>query len=347
MRIRVRVQPRASRSAFAGEHRSRRIMGRLTKVLLVFVDGVGLGPADRSRNAFAAAPPPALRLLLDGRVSALENAPFLGQRASLIPLDATFGVEGTPQSGTGQTALLTGRDAVRLHGRHFGPWVPTRLRPLLLEENVLARAKRAGRDVAFANAYPEELVEAGRRALRDGSRLPPYLRAGPPLAALGAGVLTRHTAELERGDAIASEITNDGWITQLGRTGVSRRSAVEAGGLLVRIAAEHHLTLFAHYATDTAGHRRDLAAAIIALQRFDEFVRGIIEALDEDTLLIIASDHGNLEDCTTGHTRNPALCVVAGRGHAELAGSLHDLTDITPAILAVLRVQGSPAELAE
>ncbi|MGH7506696.1 MAG: alkaline phosphatase family protein, partial [Longimicrobiales bacterium] len=120
--------------------------------------------------------------------------------------------------------------------------------------------------------------------------------------------------------------------------------------LLVRIAAAQDLTLFAHYATDTAGHRRDLADAIAALRRFDEFVGGIIEALDEDTLLVIASDHGNLEDCTTGHTRNPALCVVAGRGHAELAGSLRDLTDITPAILAVLGVKerkGSTAKFAE
>jgi hypothetical protein len=306
-------------------------------VLLVFVDGVGLGPADPLRNAFAS-PLAALGRLLDGRLAVDGCFPYYGRHASLVGVDATLGVDGTPQSGTGQTALLTGRDAVRLHGRHFGPWVPTRLRPLLLAENVLSRAKAAGRRVAFANAYPEELVAAGRRAVDSGTRLPTYLRAGPPLAALGAGVLSRHTAALERGDAIAAEITNEGWIEHLGRRSLPRPSAAEAGLLLARIASAHDLTLFAHYATDTAGHRRDLGAAVDALRRFDAFLGGLVDALDGDTLLVVASDHGNLEDCTTGHTRNPALGIVAGAGHRDFAAGMRDLTAIAPAILRSLGV---------
>ena len=52
-----------------------------------------------------------------------------------------------------------------------------------IELRLLAIAKRAGRRVAFANAYPEEVLETAGPGAR--SRGP--LRAGPPLAALGAG----------------------------------------------------------------------------------------------------------------------------------------------------------------
>jgi 2,3-bisphosphoglycerate-independent phosphoglycerate mutase len=309
------------------------------KVLLVFLDGVGLGDDDAHANAFVGATLPVLARLFEGRLAVRATAPFHGAAASLVGLDATLGMDGTPQSGTGQTALLTGVDAVQRYGRHFGPWVPVSLRPLLLERSVLARARAAGRRVTFANAYPEELVEAGRAALADGARrLPPYLRAGPPLAALGAGVLDRHTPELERDEAVASEITNDGWREHLGRSGVPIRTAAEAGATLARIAAAHDLTLFGHYATDYAGHRGALAGAIAALERVDAFLGGLLADAPADLRIIVTSDHGNIEDCTVEHTRNPALCLVMGEGHAGFASQLRSLVDVAPAILRELEV---------
>jgi 2,3-bisphosphoglycerate-independent phosphoglycerate mutase len=306
-------------------------------VLLLFIDGVGLGDDDAATNAFALASLPVLTGLLDGRRVVGATAPFHGTAASLVGLDATLRVDGLPQSGTGQTTLFTGVDAVRMHGRHFGPWVPVGLRPLLLEQSVLARAAAAGKRVTFANAYPEELVEAGRVALAAGGRrMPPYLRAGPPLAALGAGVLNRHTPELERDDAVASEITNDGWREHLRRTGVPIRTAAEAGATLAHIAAAHDLTLFAHYATDTAGHRGGLAGAIAALERVDAFLGGLLAAAPPELRIVVTSDHGNIEDCTVGHTRNPAVCLVLGSGHAAFAAELRSLLDVTPAILREL-----------
>jgi 2,3-bisphosphoglycerate-independent phosphoglycerate mutase len=308
-------------------------------VLLMFIDGVGLGDDDAATNAFVRASLPVLARLLEGRRAVRTRAPFHGTAASLVGLDSTLGMDGTPQSGTGQTTLLTGIDAVQRYGRHFGPWVPVSLRPLLLERSVLARAGAAGRSVTFANAYPEELVEAGRAALADGARrLPPYLRAGPPLAALGAGVLDRHTPELERDDAVASEITNDGWREHLGRIGVPIRTAAEAGATLARITSAHDLTLFAHYATDYAGHRGALPGAIAALERVDAFLGGLLAAAPADLRIIVTSDHGNIEDCTVGHTRNPVLCLVTGPDHAAFAATLRSLRDVTPAILRDLDV---------
>jgi hypothetical protein len=221
-------------------------------------------------------------------------------------------------------------------GRHYGPWVPTALRTPLQQTNVLTRAKAAGLRVAFANAYPEELIASAHTS---GTFTPiGPLRAGPPLAAAGAGLLTRHTPELMEGRALSSEITNEAWRERLHRTMLPFIDARTAGSTLARIANENDLTMFAHYATDYAGHQQDLQAAIDALQLADEFVGGLLEELDPSVTLLIVSDHGNLEDASAGHTRNPALCIVVGPGHSDLGRSLQSLVDVAPVVLAELGV---------
>lgn len=310
--------------------------------MVFFVDGVGLGAADPATNPVAAARLPVLESLLEGRRPFLTEAPFSGALASLVGVDAHLGVPGVPQSGTGHATLLTGEDGVRAFGRHVGPWVPTALRPLVVRRSMLARARMGGLEVAFANAYPEELVERlppGPDAVIAGRHLGP-LRAGPPLAAIGAGVLTRHTPALERGRAVASEITNDGWIERLGRRALPEVTPEEAGANLAAIVARNDLTLFAHYTPDHVGHRGDFDDAVVAVERVDRFLAGLVPALPAETLLLLVSDHGNIEDVRREHTDNPALGLVVGPGHADLARSLHDLRDVTPAVLRALGVDG-------
>ncbi|HEX6588993.1 MAG TPA: alkaline phosphatase family protein [Longimicrobiales bacterium] len=306
-----------------------------SRVLVVFIDGVGVGEPNVSTNPLAAAATPGLDALLEGRRLLANHLPFSGVRASARGLDATLGIDGLPQSGTGQAALLTGMNAAREFGRHFGPYAPTAIRPLIERDSFLAVAARAGRDVAFANAYPESLIAMASR----GGRLPLPLRSAIVIAALGSGTLVRHEPELIAGDAIASEITHGGWREGLGRTAVPEISAQQAGRNLAAIARRHDLTLFAHYATDGAGHLQDLGAGIDAWLRVDEFIGGLIDALDDDITLLVVSDHGNLEDVRGQHTRNDALCIVAGAGHAELASELTSLMDVAPAVLRRVAVE--------
>ena len=306
-----------------------------SRVLVVFLDGVGVGADDPGVNPLAAARTPALDALLEGTRPVASKLPWQGARASARGLDATLGVDGLPQSGTGQAALLTGVNAAERFGRHFGPYTPTALRPLVERENLLAVAAGAGETVAFANAYPADLIALAG----SGGRLPLPLRSAVVIAALGAGVLVRHERELASGDAIASEITHAGWREGLGRTEIPEISAEQAGRNLAAIANRHRLTLFAHYATDGAGHLQDLNAGVDAWQRVDAFLSGLLERLDPGVLLLVASDHGNLEDVRAQHTRNPALCLVTGSGHAALAERLGSLTDVAPALLDVLGIE--------
>jgi 2,3-bisphosphoglycerate-independent phosphoglycerate mutase len=112
----------------------------------------------------------------------------------------------------------------------------------------------------------------------------------------------------------------------------------QAGSNLARISGRADLTLYAHYATDAAGHRRDMRSALDSLARVDAFLKGIVRSLDADTLLVIASDHGNLEDVRSGHTRNPALGVAAGPG-SDRASELDDIREVAPFLLELLGVR--------
>ena len=293
----------------------------MSRVLFIFVDGVGIAPAAPT-NPFTAAPPTHIDALV-------QNG-----RATLASLDATLGVAGLPQSGTGQFTLFTGENGAARFGRHYGPWIPTTMRASLFDDNILTRAQTRGFDVAFANAYPEELLHAAQVS-GTFSPIGP-LRAGPPLVAAGAGVLTRHTTELQHGAAISSEITNEGWREKLKRTQLPLVTPHQAGQNLARIAEQHDLTLYAHYSTDQAGHEQTLEAAVAALQTFDAFVGGVAEGLARDVVLVVASDHGNLEDITAGHTRNPAFALVVGPDHTARAARLNSLLDVTPALLSWL-----------
>jgi 2,3-bisphosphoglycerate-independent phosphoglycerate mutase len=295
----------------------------VSRVLLVFLDGVGIGADDPATNPFTASPPPAISSWLRER------------SATLAGLDARLETEGLPQSGTGQYSLFTGDNGAQRFGRHYGPWVPTALRESLRNDNLLTRALAQGLRVAFANAYPEELITASQ--LNGAFQAIGPLRAGPPLVAVGAGLLNRHTDALRDGHAIASEIINEGWREHLARHDLPAVTPVQAGANLARIANTNDLTLFAHYSTDAAGHKQDLDAAIAALRIVDDFLAGVLEYLDDDVVLLVASDHGNLEDASTGHTRNPAFGLVAGHEHAAIAGELHSILDVTPVVLLRLR----------
>ena len=78
--------------------------------------------------------------------------------------------------------------------------------------------------------------------------------------------------------------------------------------------------------------------AIEALERVDAFVEGVVNGLGPEVLLLIASDHGNIEDVTVGHTPNPALGVATGPC-AGLASEMRDLRSVCPFILGLMGIE--------
>ena len=179
----------------------------MARVLFLFLDGVGIGPPDPEVNPFFRAVLPTLTSVLGGHLPSLDEPEPAGSFGRAFPLDACLGVKGIPQSGTGQVALLTGRNAPRAFGRHFRSLATGWPGAQPLErENFLSWAAEGGASVVFANAYPK-----GYPGTRDSKRV-----SALPLAAQAAGVLNRDHRALANSRAIASEIVNDGWIHHLG-----------------------------------------------------------------------------------------------------------------------------------
>lgn len=300
----------------------------IDRVLVLFMDGVGLGADDPEVNPLAHADIPILRSLLSGRRPVRANGGYATRHATLLPLDAQMGVPGLPQSGTGQTTILTGVNAPALLGQHYGPYPNQPLRDLLSNGNLFRHLLAARKPVAFANAYPDRFLN---RLGRGTERLSANSRA-----AFLAGLKLRGPAELKAGRAISSLLTNSYW-REWGYD-IPELTAAEAGAQLVRLTDDHALTYFEFWYSDVAGHRQDQELALHVLQQLDEFVGGILDTLDlSHSLLVILSDHGNFEDLSTPkHTLNPALTLLVGAGHQDLAPRLRSLQDVTPSLKTML-----------
>lgn len=295
-------------------------------LLLLFLDGVGLGEPDPAFNPFTASPTPTLRDLLGGPL--VQNGVVDREGILLVSADATLGVPGLPQSATGQTALLTGLNAPALVGHHVTAYPTPSLRALLAEDNLLVRAAAAGRSVALANAYTSEYHAAvGSGRLRHGAIT---------LAALGADVRLRGVDDLRRGEAVFHDLTN----RRLRSWGhdVPLRTPQEAGRTLARVAGAHDLTLFEFFLTDLSAHGRTDETPAEVVEMIDALLGGVVDALPPSATLLLTSDHGNLEDLRTrGHTRNPVPVLAVGPQRHRFA-SVEAITDVAPAVLRALDV---------
>ena len=287
-------------------------------VLLIFVDGVGIGtrgphnPLDGLEAEFFA-------LFKDEE----PRLPFDGQMAVT---DARLGVEGLPQSATGQTAILSGVNAASLIGRHLHGYPSPRLKQALSERSIYKQLLDLGRTVTFANAYTPRYFDARPRFV-----------SATTVAAESAGVRLRNLADLDRGEALFHDFTNYSLIG-MGQV-VKSRTPEEAGRVLAGLAAAHDFTLYEHFITDRLGHlqNRDWARGHIAL--LNRFVRAVLEKADlKRQTIIVTSDHGNIEDLSSrSHTLNAVATLAFGAGASFIRSRVARLTDITPAIVDYLR----------
>jgi len=298
-------------------------------VLLIFLDGVGIGTKDPERNPIVRARLPALRSLLGGPVFHRGSARCASKLAELSPVNATLGVGGLPQSGTGQAAIFTGVNAPKRIGRHFGPYPTSELRPVIEERNVFRRVLELGKSAVFANTFPRQFFEytkSGTRRLTVTS-----------MAAMMAGVPLLDAEALRRNEGVSADLTRERW-PELGYPDIAIVTPAISGSHLAELCRRHDFVLFEYWLTDHAGHKQDMAWAVDVLERFDAFLGGVVDSIDHSrSTILIVSDHGNIEDLSTKtHTRNPVPLVVTGPGRSHLANRITNLTHITPAVLALL-----------
>jgi hypothetical protein len=308
----------------------------MRRVIFLFLDGVGMGADDPTVNPLAADAYPTLRRLLEGAPPVLSTGRLSTAHAELVPTDARMGVPGRPQSATGQATLLTGVNASLKLGEHYGPRPDDRVRSVLDQGTVFSHLNQSGLCTRFLNAYPQRYFDAVAR----GKRLLSVI----PYAVLHSGQALPTQDDLVAGRALSADFTGEGWRTKLGYTDTPVCTASEAGNALWRLSEGVHFSFFEHWLTDVLGHEQSVERAVENFIRFDQVLSGLLDVADlENTLVIIASDHGNVEECShSRHTENPTLTLLIGAGRHEFANSLTDLAGFAPAISEWLAIPRPP-----
>ena len=295
------------------------------RTFLLFIDGLGWGERDPALNAQITYGGPLFQLPEVGGDGPVPIAAAGWAR----PLDAVLGVAGMPQSATGQTTLLSGINSQGVLGKHLTGFPNEKLREILLEHSVLKSVTELGQKAAFLNAFRPRFWELSReRQLTLSATTVANLAADLPFFGL---------PDIAAGRSIYQEMTNAELIAR--DFDVPLLTPREAGLIAAGAVRDHDFLLYEYFQSDKAGHSGDRGRIEAELQRLDIFVTTLLEELQEDladeTLILLTSDHGNLEDNSTRrHTTNPVPLMGWGHGAREFVASVERLDQVTPRILA-------------
>ena len=281
------------------------------KIVFLFVDGIGIAKpaADNPINA--------------------EVCPTLWRlfKSHAKPIDACLGVDGPPQSATGQATMFTGVNCAEAMGRHCEGFPGRKLREIVQRDNLFLALRRAGKKVRFADAY---LVDsADELKARRFKSVTTVMALTTPETISTAGDLMEDRALMQD---LTRETIQDRY------PDIPIIAPQRAAEHLFRIACDNDFTLYEFFQTDVSGHSMDYARACAVLRAYDKFLAALVRSTEAAGITIVmTSDHGNIESVNMrGHTRNPVPFVAYGPKARALRERVSSLVDVTPAILSVL-----------
>ena len=280
------------------------------KILFLFIDGVGMrrAAADNPVNPEVC---PTLCRLIDKHSKSI---------------DACLGVEGLPQSATGQATMFTGLNCAKAMGRHCEGFPGPSLRRLIEENNLFLQLKKRSLRVRFADAYLVESADelAARR----------YKSVTTVMALTTPEVITT-ADDLAEDRALMQDLTRE--TIQDRYPDIRVIPPQRAAEHLFALAVDSDFTLFEFFQTDVSGHSMDYARACAVLRTYDRFLSALVRMCEAAGLTIVmTADHGNIEDMSErGHTRNPVPFIAFGPGERAIRDRVESLVDVTPSLLAV------------
>lgn len=287
------------------------------RLIFVFIDGIGFGKNDSSSNPIYASN---TRYL----ASLMENARF---RA-----DASLGVPGLPQSATGQTAIFTGVNAPKVLNRHMSGQPTISLKKVIHRVNMFGELKKLGLTATSANVYRDEYLN-NMLDVKDRRNRPSVTS----VMGMASGTQFRTVEEFIKGNGVYHDITGD----KLKESGypVETISPQQAAKNLYKLSRGYDFTLFEHFMTDIKGHKADMEEAVKIIDLLDAFLEELIAQMDfEEDVLILTSDHGNIEDVNIHtHTFNQVPVLVLGKKADALDRQVTSLVDILPFVLELFK----------
>jgi|SRR5690554_102534 len=303
-------------------------------VLFVFLDGFGMGECEPQNPLFLHGMP-CLEKKIGSKI--VKNSHVSSSDTLLKGIDPCLGIPGIPQSATGQTSLLTGKNAQAALGYHLPAFPNDQLVSIIETGSIIKKVVDLGFRATFANAYTDNYFERVSKKLGH-SRTSGY--SVTTHCVLAAGVPFRSLEDLKNNNAVYWDIKRT-YLEKNGYKDIGQIDPFEAGNHLSRIGTENELVLFESFAPDLAGHKGSMEKAAKTLEIIDNFMCGIIESMGKEMDLVVCSDHGNIEDLSTGaHTENPVPLLVIGPDTAMFK----DITGIDQVTDAVINTIKSHAQ---
>ena len=240
------------------------------------------------------------------------------------PVDACLGVEGVPQSATGQATMFTGVNCAAAIGRHSEGFPGPDLRKIVEADNLFAQLKRRGKRVRFADAY---LVDSAQELAKS------RFKSVTTVMALTAPETVATSADLMADRALMQDLTRE--TIQDRYPDIPVITPQRAAEHLFNIACENDFTLYEFFQSDVSGHSLDYERACAVLRVYDRFLAALVRYTKAAGItLVMTSDHGNIEAMgERGHTLNPVPFVVYGPGEKRIRERVTSLADVTPALL--------------
>lgn len=285
------------------------------KVIIIFIDGVGVGENSPEYNPCCYSRTGIFSL-------STTTLPYNG---IFYPIDAQLGVEGLPQSATGHTTLYTGINASRLINKHLFGFPNQALRHLLKKYSIFVTLKNQGYRCKFMNAFrpvffttPEIFKNLHMSATTEMNRY--------------TGFQFADFKQIKMGSALYHDYTN----AEPREKGfdIPKYKAQKAGEILVSESKKHSLVLYEYFLTDFAGHSRIKKQAIDEIHKVENLIMSVLNIMNfDDTCLIVVSDHGNIEDLRTkSHTKNPAFLAIWGATSLTNKFKFRSLMDVYPLV---------------
>ncbi len=272
------------------------------KLIFIFLDGIGLGK-NVDANPFTKVRMPTLYGLLGEKL--LDTTHITTNDVLVKGIDACLGVEGIPQSATGQTSLFTGFNAQAVLGHHLMAYPDDALIALIQRRSIFKYAKEHLIKSIFANSYTNGFFESLHHHSSTYSVTTHCV--------LAAGTRFNTLNDLTQNRAVHWDITNS-TLQHLPGEKPSLVTPFKAGQNLKDLTNDHDLVLYECFLPDLIGHRKDMDRSLAFLEMFDEMLAGVLKDLPPEVQVLISSDHGNMEDLSFGgHNRNPVPLICIGK----------------------------------
>lgn len=287
------------------------------RVVFIFIDGIGTGNKNGDTNPIYKTPDKVLAKLIDEAV---------------FEADASLGIPGLPQSATGQTAIFTGVNAPAALNRHLSGQPTITLKKIIQKVNIFGELKKMGLTVSNANVYREEYLR-NMLDLKDRRNRPSVTS----VMCMAENIIFKTPLDFANNKGVYHDITGE--ILKKSGYDVDLITPEQAARNLYNLSLQNDFTMYEHFITDIAGHKFEMKEAVEVVINLDRFLAELMSLINfEEDVLIITSDHGNLEDISVRtHTMSKVPVIIKGNHADNVDLKIESLVDIMPYVIELFR----------